>query len=58
MCVCVYVYIDVCAQHFSHFRSFVRNMLLLSYCCAFIFEVQMIYQVRENRDKGEAGLHS
>lgn len=24
----------------------------------FIFELQMIYQVRENRNKGKAGLHS
>lgn len=24
----------------------------------FIFELQMIYQVKENRNKGKAGLHS
>lgn len=29
-----------------------------AYYCPFIFEVQMIYQVRENRDKGEGRLHS
>lgn len=31
-------------------------MLLLAYYFPFIFELQVIYQLRENRDKGEARL--
>lgn len=54
--VCIYVFMCV-PKMFAISDDFSEACFYFAYYFPFIFELQVIYQVRENRDKGKAGLH-